>query len=219
MKLLREFFNPGESDVKSVLVENKETGEKDVYIKGIFGQADSVNRNGRSYPEAIMDRELYKLQKQIAEGRLTGELDHPEKPEMKLANAAFKITSLKKDGKNYIGEGRIMKDVPRGAIAYGLAKEGIQFGVSTRALGSLKEQNGVNVVQPDLMWITADIVGDPSCKDAMVETIYEGKEWLIEDGIIKEDTLVTLQNELKSLTTSQLKEGTVKIFNDFMKLI
>ena len=218
MLFLREYFSPSDG-VKSMLVENKETGEKDVYIKGVFTEADSKNRNNRIYPEHLLDREMYKLQKQIAEGSLTGELDHPAEPEPKLANAAFKIISIQKEGKTYIGEGKIMKEVPRGKIAYGLAKEGIQFGVSSRSLGSVKNKNGIMEVQDDLNWLTCDLVGDPSCQKAMVETIFEQKEWLIEDGIVKEDVLATLNKQLKSLTTSQLKEGTISIFESFIRSI
>jgi hypothetical protein len=124
MRLLREFYTP--SEVNTLIVEHASSGEKNVYINGVFAEAETKNKNGRIYPIAVMEREAYKLKKLIAEGKLTGELDHPEKPEILLQNAAIKITSLTQQGNQFIGEAKILKDTPKGAIAYALAKEGIK---------------------------------------------------------------------------------------------
>jgi hypothetical protein len=223
MLFLREFYNPDEY-VESVLVENKQSGEKDVIVKGIYAQANVKNRNGRIYPEEYMDRELYKLQKQIAENRLTGELDHPKEPEVKLANAAFKIVSLKKDGSNYIGEGKIMKDVPRGQIAYGLAKEGVKFGASTRALGSLKESKGANYVQNDLNWLTIDLVADPSAPEAFVDSIMEQTEYFFDGEKYVVDKIKTYKKQLDEAVKNEhskkaINEKVTNLFEDFISTI
>jgi hypothetical protein len=219
MKILREFFEPTETE--NVLVEGK-NGEKDIFVKGVFAQAETKNRNGRIYPNTIMERELYKLQKMIAEDKLTGELDHPEKPEVLLQNAAIKILNLQKNGNNVIGEARIMKSTPKGGIAYGLAKEGIKFGTSTRGLGSLQEKEGINVVQEDFNWLTNDLVADPSAPDAWVDSIMEQADYYIEKGYIKENVVGTYKNRLANISKEEgenLKEKTVKLFDNFLKEI
>jgi len=212
MKLLREFYSPHETD--NLLVE--QDGEKHIRIKGIFAQSNLKNKNGRYYSEEILDRELYKLQKQIAESKLTGELDHPEKPEIILKNAAIKIESLKKDKANYVGEAKIMKSTPNGAIAWGLAKEGIKFGTSTRGLGTLEEKEGISYVKEDYSWLTNDLVADPSAPDAWVESILEQADWYIENGYIKENVVETYKNKLHKLSKEELSEGVAKMFQEFL---
>lgn len=219
MEFLREFIKPDSGLISNVLVENTSTADKDIFIKGIYMQADVRNENGRVYPEEYMDREIRKLQQVITEKSLLGELDHPEHPEGSLQNAAFKITSLKKDGTNYLGEGKILKDIPKGLIAYNLAKEGIKFGVSSRAVGSTTLIEGVRHVNSDLNVISVDLVSSPSAPEAWVDSIMESKEYYIENGVIKEDVMGTYYKKIHALPKAQLNEGVTKLFEDFISEI
>jgi len=219
MRLLREFHSP--LDTESYIKED-DKGNKNVFIKGIFAQAETKNKNGRIYPNSILERECYKLQKMIAEDKLTGDLDHPKEPEVLLKNAAIKILSLKKDGSNYVGEARIMKSVPNGAIAYGLAKEGIKFGTSTRGLGTLKEKEGTNYVNEDYNWLTNDVVADPSAPDAWVDCIMEKTDFYIENGYIKENVAITYKNRISNLNKEEgvtIKEKLIGLYDNFLKEI
>ncbi len=216
MKLLREFFiSPNETE--HLMEKNEKTGEvNNIFIRGIFAQSELQNKNGRSYPDHILEREAYRLQTMIAENKLTGDLDHPEKPEVLLKNAAIIITKLKKDGNNYIGEAKILKETRHGMTAWGLAKGGYKFGTSTRGLGSLTEKNGVNIVNEDYRWLTNDLVADPSAPDAWCESILENKEFFIDNGMIREDVAMSYYNRLHRLPSAQLEQGIVNMFNDWL---
>ena len=219
MKIIREFYSSQETE--SYLKEEAD-GEKNIFVKGIFAQSETKNKNGRIYESGTLDRELYKLQKMIAEDRLTGELDHPKEPEVLLKHAAMKIISLKKDGNNYVGEAKIMKSVPNGAIAYGLAKEGIKFGTSTRGLGTLEDRDGTSYVKEDYNWLTNDLCADPSCEVAWVESIMEKADYYIDNGYIKENVHETYMNRLKNISKEEgntLKDKTIKLYNEFLQEI
>jgi len=215
MKFLREFV---QADELENIVESKD-GEKRVRLKGIFTEAESKNKNGRIYPLSILEREMYKLQQRIISTGLTGELDHPERPDYCLANAAFKIDGIKQDGNLFLGEGTILKDTEKGKTAYFLAKAGIKMGISSRALGSLNEKDGVNYVCEDLNMICFDLVADPSSPSAWLENIMEKTDWIIDNGYIKENTIITMKNEIKALPSIRLKEGIDEIFGTFLKNI
>jgi len=212
MKLLREFVEPNEIDN----IVNKET--KDIFLKGVFTQQEIKNRNGRIYPGKIMEREIYKIQKKIADTGLTGELDHPAQPEYKYENACFVINKINKDGNNYLGEAKILRE-GKGKLAYNLAKEGIKFGISSRGLGSLNEnkEDGILYVCEDFNLITFDIVGEPSCYTAVVDSILEQKEWIIDDsGYIKEDKLAEYKKKIESIPKARMEEELTKVFNQFI---
>jgi hypothetical protein len=212
MKILREFYSP--DDYEHVLVENKETGEKDVYVRGIFAQADTKNRNGRVYPKHIMEREVHKLQQYIAEGNvLLGELDHPSSPELKFSDSAIKITKLRMEGNNVLGEAKILKDTAKGKTAYYLAKENVKFATSTRGLGSLNESG---IVQEDFQYFTNDLVSNPSVISCWLESIMESAEWIWDGSILKQDEAATIKQKIKQMPYSELKEGITKLFNDFI---
>ncbi len=160
------------------ICEQKENGDKNYKIKGIFMQADVKNRNGRVYPMEVLEREVAKYNKKfVNEKRAFGELGHPEGPTVNLERVSHMITSLKPDGKNFIGEAKIMS-TPMGEIVKNLMDEGAKLGVSSRGMGSLVQKNGANYVRDDFYLATAaDIVADPSAPNAFVEGIMEGKEY------------------------------------------
>ena len=182
-------------DVEYV-TEQKENGKKNYKIKGIFMQADIKNRNGRVYPMPVLEKEVAKYNKNfIQEKRAFGELGHPDGPTVNLERVSHMITSLKPEGKNFIGEAKIMS-TPMGEIVKNLMDEGAKLGVSSRGMGSLEQKNGANHVRDDFYLATAaDIVADPSAPNAFVEGIMEGKEWVWNNGALLEAELVEMKRE------------------------
>ena len=178
------------------ITEEKENGGKNYKIRGIFMQADIKNRNGRLYPMEVLDEEVKKYnEKFIQQNRAFGELGHPDGPTVNLERVSHMITSLKPDGKNFIGEAKIM-DTPMGKIVKNLMDEGAKLGVSSRGMGSLKQKDGANVVSDDFYLATAaDIVADPSAPNAFVEGIMEGKEWVWNNGSLVEAHVADLKKK------------------------
>jgi hypothetical protein len=178
------------------ITEEKEDGGKSYKIRGIFMQADIKNRNGRLYPMEILDEEVKKYNKNfIKQNRAFGELGHPDGPTVNLERVSHMITSLRPDGKNFIGEAKIM-DTPMGKIVKNLMDEGAKLGVSSRGMGSLKQKGGANVVSDDFYLATAaDIVADPSAPNAFVEGIMEGKEWVWNNGTLVEAHVAELKKK------------------------
>jgi hypothetical protein len=178
------------------ICEEKDGGNKSYKIRGIFMQADIKNRNGRVYPMEILQNEVQKYNKNfIKEKRAFGELGHPDGPTVNLERVSHMITSLTPDGKNFIGEAKIMA-TPMGEIVKNLMDEGAKLGVSSRGMGSLDQKNGANYVRDDFYLATAaDIVADPSAPNAFVEGIMEGKEWVWNNGALVEAELVELRQK------------------------
>ena len=178
------------------ITEAKEDGSKSYKIRGIFMQADIKNRNGRVYPMEILENEVGKYNKNfIKEKRAFGELGHPEGPTVNLERVSHMITSLTPDGKNFIGEAKIM-DTPMGKIVKNLMDEGAKLGVSSRGMGSLNQKNGASYVRDDFYLATAaDIVADPSAPNAFVEGIMEGKEWVWNNGSLVEAHVADLKKK------------------------
>jgi hypothetical protein len=203
------------------LVEANEGGEVSYYIEGIFLQADVQNRNGRIYPEKIMDKAVQQfVQEKILTNLAVGELNHPDSPRINYERASHKIVSLHKEGANYIGKAKIL-DTPVGNIVKALLKDNVQIGVSSRALGSLRaNENGVDIVQEDLWLSTIDIVSDPSAPEAFVNGILECKEYLFENGILTETEAKKLKKTINaaSLTMNEEKKNAtyLKIFADIL---
>ena len=193
MKLITEEI----SDVKFI-TEGKGSKKK-MYIEGVFLQGDLKNRNGRMYPVGTLAKEVNRYNEAfVAKGRALGELGHPDGPTVNLDRVSHKITSLRQEGKNFVGKAQLL-ETPMGKIAKSLLDEGVTLGVSSRGVGSLRESNnGCKVVGEDFMLATAaDIVADPSAPDAFVSGIMEGKEWVWEGGILRE--------QLASQTKKQIK--------------
>ena len=178
------------------ITEEKDDGGKNYKIRGIFMQADIKNRNGRIYPMEVLDEEVKNYNKKfIKQNRAFGELGHPDGPTVNLERVSHMITSLKPDGKNFIGEAKIM-DTPMGKIVKNLMDEGAKLGVSSRGMGSLKQRGGANVVSDDFYLATAaDIVADPSAPNAFVEGIMEGKEWVWNNGALVEAHVADLKKK------------------------
>ena len=178
------------------ITEEKEDGGKNYKIKGIFMQADVKNRNGRVYPFEVLEKEVKKYNKNfIKEKRAFGELGHPEGPTVNLERVSHLITDLYPDGKNFIGEAKIM-ETPMGKIVKNLMDEGAKLGVSSRGMGSLDQRNGANYVRDDFYLATsADIVADPSAPNAFVEGIMEGKEWVWNNGALVEAHVAELKKK------------------------
>ena len=203
------------------ICEQKENGDKNYKIKGIFMQADVKNRNGRVYPMEVLEREVAKYNKKfVNEKRAFGELGHPEGPTVNLERVSHMITSLKPDGKNFIGEAKIMS-TPMGEIVKNLMDEGAKLGVSSRGMGSLVQKNGANYVRDDFYLATAaDIVADPSAPDAFVNGIMEGKEWIWEGGSLREQLAEKTQKTINTLVDQQrLEEKKLSLFQDFLNNI
>ena len=178
------------------ITEAKEGGGKNYKIKGIFLQADIKNRNGRVYPMEILEKEVARYNKKfINENRAYGELGHPDGPTVNLERVSHMVTELYPDGKNFVGEAKIM-ETPMGKIVKNIMNEGGKLGVSSRGMGSLNQKNGANYVRDDFYLATAaDIVADPSAPNAFVEGIMEGKEWVWNNGALIESELVELRRK------------------------
>ena len=202
------------------ITEQKEGGKKDYKIKGIFMQADIKNRNGRIYPVGTLAKEVKRYNEQfINKKRAFGELGHPDGPTVNLERVSHMITSLKPEGKNFVGEAKIM-DTPYGKIVKNLIDEGAQLGVSSRGMGSLQSGSQGNVVGKDFYLATAaDIVADPSAPDAFVEGIMEGKEWVWDNGILKSMEVEKYKEEIEKTKRAELAEKKASIFKDFLKKI
>ena len=199
-------------------LSEEKNGKKNYFIEGIFLQSELANKNGRMYPFKTLQREVAKYDENfIAKGRALGELGHPEGPSINLDRVSHKIERLSEDGNNFIGRAKIL-DTPNGKIAKSLLDEGVSLGVSSRGMGSLKKESNCNVVQDDFMLATAaDIVADPSAPDAFVDGIMEGKEWVWDNGILKESAVAEIKKEIDAATLRNLQERKISAFSKFLK--
>ena len=204
-------------DIQTVVEESKEEGKKSLYITGPFMQAEVKNRNGRIYPRSVMESALNIFQKLIEDKRSIGELSHPSTPTVNPERASHIITELKFDGNDVYGKARILESMPMGKIVKSLIDEGVKIGVSSRAMGSLRNVNGVNYVQPDLVISTIDVVSDPSGPSCFVNGIMEGRDWIYEASsnswIIAEQIKKQAQNNKNTL------EKQIKYFQYFLENI
>ena len=213
MKLITEQIEPVE-----ILTEEKD-GKKSTYIKGVFLQTEITNRNGRMYKYETMEREVGKYNEEfIKRGRALGELGHPEGPTINLDRVSHKIVELQPEGKNFIGKAKLL-ETPMGKIAKNLLEEGVQLGVSSRGLGSLRKEGTTSIVADDFILSTAaDIGADPSAPDAFVQGIYEGKEWALVDGAIKEAQLEAVKHALDTAPSKEeLAERKISAFESLLR--
>ena len=215
MKLISEFVDYA---VEPVIVEQNEKGQKEYFIEGPFMQAEIKNRNGRVYPMEVLEKEVKRYNEQyIKNNRAFGELGHPEGPTVNLDRASHMITRLEPDGKNMIGEAKIM-DTPMGKIVKTLRDEGATLGVSSRGMGSLEQKNGANYVKDDFMLAAAaDIVADPSAPQAFVNGIMEGKEWVWNNGLLKEVELEDIVETVEESVRKKLPNVEALAFAKFLK--
>ena len=207
-----------EQAVQSEFLIEEIDGKKNYKIKGVFLQADIKNRNGRIYPKEILEKEVSRYNREfINKRRAFGELGHPDGPVVNLERVSHMITDLHPDGGNFIGEAKIM-DTPYGKIVKNLINEGAQLGVSSRGMGSLVRRSGVNEVGRDFYLATAaDIVADPSAPDAFVEGIMEGKDWVWDNGIIKEKDIEEWKQYINEAKRIRLAEAKAEVFKKFIE--
>lgn len=212
MKLIKEIHET----VNYITEESN--GQKVLHIEGPFLVAERKNRNGRLYEYNTMKKEVSRYNEEyINKNRAFGELGHPDSPTINLDRVSHMITSLREDGNQWIGKAKIL-DTPMGKIAKSLIESGAQLGVSSRGMGSLKNVNGVNIVQPDFYLATAaDIVADPSAPGAFVQGIMEGKEWMLVDGKWTEIQLRESKTMIQKASKKQIEEVSLKIFENFIK--
>ena len=208
MKLITETIE----DI-DILTEANAKGGKDYKIRGVFMQADIKNRNGRVYPVGTLQTEVARYTREfINKKRAFGELGHPDGPTVNLERVSHMITSLTPEGKNFVGEAKIM-DTPYGKIVKNLIDEGAQLGVSSRGMGSIQ---GGTVGKDFYLATAADIVADPSAPDAFVEGIMEGKEWVWDNGVLKSRTVEQYKEEIEKTRRSELAAVKSNIFKDFI---
>ena len=211
MKLISEEVASAE-----YLVEEK-NGKKEYKIKGVFLQSNIKNRNGRVYPREILVREVNRYTKEfINKNRAFGELGHPDGPTVNLERVCHMVKSLTPEGDNFIGEAKIM-DTPYGKIVKGLIDEGAQLGVSSRGMGSIMNRNGINFVKDDFYLATAaDIVADPSAPDAFVEGIMESREWVWDNGVLKQVDIEAWKQQIQEAKRTVLEEKKLEVFKSFL---
>ena len=212
MKLITEEV----SNVKFI-TEGKGSKKK-LYIEGTFLQGEIKNRNGRVYPVSTLANEVTRYNESfVNKGRALGELGHPDGPTVNLDRVSHKITSLKQEGNNFVGKAQIL-NTPMGKIASSLIEEGVTLGVSSRGIGSLREENGVKYVGEDFQLATAaDIVADPSAPDAFVNGIMEGREWVWEGGTLREQLAEKTKRTINTLVDQRrLEEHKLNLFDNFL---
>ena len=213
MKLIKELI---EEENLQFITEDRD-GEKRYYIEGVFMQADVKNKNGRMYGSNMLAEKVEEYSKNFIEkNRAYGELGHPSNPSINLERVSHRIISLRRDGSNFVGKAQV-SSTPYGNIVKGLLEDGGKLGVSSRGLGSLMKENGILKVQSDFLIVTpADIVADPSAPDAFVEGIMEGREWVWDNGIIREKTVEDYKEIVEKTSSKDLKMMKLKLFEDFL---
>ena len=214
MKLITEICE----DLEVFEIDEDSTGKKSLYLEGVFLQAETVNRNKRSYPRDILEREVKRYNKDyIKESRAFGELGHPEGPTINLERVSHMITNLRRSGNDWIGKAKVMRETPYGKIVESILKEGAKLGVSSRGMGSLEEQkDGTKIVKDDFFLATAaDIVADPSAPNAFVNGIMEGREWVWNNGTIQENEVVAMKRNL-DVPMKKREELALQAFEQFL---
>ena len=211
MKLITE-------QIEDVQVITEGTGaDKKLYIEGVFLQSELKNRNGRVYPFQVLEREVNRYNEEyVKTKRALGELGHPDGPTVNLDRVSHRITELRAEGNNFMGKAQVL-DTPMCKIAKSLLGEGVQLGVSSRGMGSIDRREDTAYVMDDFMLATAaDIVADPSAPDAFVNGIMEGKEWVWDNGILKESKVAKYQRYMSESTRQNLEERTLEVFQNFL---
>jgi len=215
MKLIKEEIQ----DVRVLITENKEDGKKSYCIEGIFMMAERQNKNGRVYPFQTLSKEVDRYNREyVSKNRALGELGHPDTPSINLDRVSHMITKLYPDGNNFIGRAKIL-DTPMGNTVKGLLDGGVTLGVSTRGVGSLKPQNGYQLVQDDFKLATAaDIVSDPSAPDAFVKGIMENYDWWLDTSTNtwQKRYIEESRKQIRTFSKRQIEEQALKIFKGYL---
>jgi hypothetical protein len=194
----------------------KEEETKDLFIEGVFMQAEVKNRNGRIYPLPVLESQVDNYVKEyVNAGRSIGELNHPDSPIVNPKEASHLITSLRKEGNNFVGKAKILT-TPMGNVVRGLLEGGVKLGVSSRGMGSIKErEDGINEVQDDFILSTIDIVHDPSAPDAFVNGIMEGVEWIYDNGKLKATQIDDYRRDIEKAKNKEA--AMLEAFQDFLR--
>jgi hypothetical protein len=212
MKLISEHI---EQDLGYTITEGK-SGEKNVFIEGVFMQANKKNRNNRIYEKTILQDAVSKyVQEQVKTGRAVGELNHPDGPTINLDKVSHRITELNWEGNDVVGKALIL-DTPMGKIVKGLVEGGVKLGVSSRGMGTVEMKDGVSRVNNDFVLSTVDIVQDPSAPGAFVNGIMEGVDWVWDNGQLTARQIEEYETEIKKASSAQLAEAQKKVFEDFL---
>ena len=214
MKLITETV-----DNVKYLTETAENGQKKLYIEGTFLVGDAVNKNNRMYKMDTLRNEVQRYTEEfINTNRALGELGHPDTPSINLERVSHKIVSLREDGNTFYGKALVL-DTPYGQIAKNLIENGVNLGVSSRALGSLiQTKEGYNLVQDDLKLATAaDIVADPSAPGAFVNGIMENKEWMMVGGKFVEADHDRFKKTIQRASKGQIEEVALKLFENYLR--
>ena len=200
----------------SYLTEADKNGKKNVFIEGVFMQADKLNKNKRIYPKEVLQKATEKyVKEQVKTGRAVGELNHPEGPSINLDKVSHRITELKFEGNNVVGKALVL-DTPMGSIVKGLVDGGVKLGVSSRGMGTVENKNGQTFVKNDFVLSTVDIVQDPSAPQAFVNGIMEGVDWIFENGLLKPQQIEKYETEIRKASSSELVEAQKRVFSDFL---
>lgn len=211
MKLLTEQVEDFE-----ILAESTKEGKKNYYIRGIFMQAESKNQNGRIYPKSVMESGVNKyIEDFVSRNRAVGTLDHENTPQISSDRISHLITELKMDGNDVYGKAKIL-ETNCGKQLIAMIDGGVNFGVSSRALGSLKEDNGIKIVQPDFTLAAIDAVLNPSCRAAFVEGILEEAEWIMVNGEWVQKHLEHSQTLIKKASKKDIEQVALRIFENYM---
>ena len=212
-----KLITPMTEDIQIVTETIDEGKGREHFIEGVFMQSNLKNRNGRVYPRETLMNEVARYNKEyVSKNRAMGELNHPQGPTVNLDRVSHIIKELRPDGDNVYGKAKIM-ETPMGKIAKNLIDEGAKLGVSSRGMGSLKQnKEGENEVQKDFMLAAVDIVADPSAPNAFVEGIMEGREWVWDNGILKEKHIAEYEKEIESASIADLEEKKLEIWTDFI---
>jgi hypothetical protein len=212
MKLILEHL---ESDLNCV-TEANDKGGKNVFIEGVFMQAEKQNRNKRIYPRNVLERACNTYIKEyVNTGRAVGELNHPDGPAINLDKVSHRITELRWDGDNVVGKALIL-DTPMGNIVKGLVEGGVKLGVSSRGMGSVEARENRTYIKDDFILNTVDIVQDPSAPEAFVNGIMEGVNWVWDNGIIKPQQIESYETEIRKASKSDISNAQLRVFTDFL---
>lgn len=200
-----------------LITEKRDDGTKEFYIRGNFMQAGVKNRNGRIYDLDVLSPAVGKyMTEYVDKNRALGELNHPSGPTVNLDRVSHIIKEMTADGNNFVGKAKIL-NTPMGKIVQNLIEEGACLGVSSRGMGSLKKNSeGINEVQKDFILSAVDIVADPSAPDAFVDGIMEGKEWIWDNGVIREKQIAVYEQVIKESNRKNLEDNAIRAFTDFI---
>lgn len=178
MKLIREYFELCEGGICQDLLtedEKRRVAQGATILTGVMQMSETKNHNGRVYPHALLEREVERYKTLVEQRRALGELDHPESSVINLQNASHIVTEIWMDKNKVMGKIEVLP-TPSGMILKSLVQAGVPCGISSRGMGSVRESNGVTLVEDDFQLICFDMVSDPSTPGAIMSQVNESKD-------------------------------------------